>query len=195
MRRAKRSSKLFGRGFEIETKRRFIAGHRGGPCGGADHPSLARSGCAGRSGDCRGGSRRRANSCARRHLLPCRSARRHERILSAAATIIRSTSASSNMARRGWASVFAPATGRLHGGLVGIGAWVEDEKGRDANPHAAEGRSAYGGRVEIAPQSSHNRLSSRGGWRLRLCRNRFVAQILHRRGGRCRHLPARVAHQ
>ena len=27
-------------------------------------------------------------------------------------------------------AVFAPATGRLHAGLVGIGAWVEDEKGR-----------------------------------------------------------------
>ena len=71
-------------------------------------------------------------------------------------------------------TVFAPATGRLHAGLVGIGAWVEDGRGARKS---ARGRRAIGLRRSPRNRTSIKRQSTilKQRWRLRICRTWFVA--------------------
>ena len=71
--------------------------------------------------------------------------------------------------------VFAPATGRLHGGLVGDGAWLEEGSGRRPIRRAPGAASRDRGRVEVALQPGDRRLSRAGRRPVRLCRGRLVA--------------------
>ena len=79
--------------------------------------------------------------------------------------------------------VFAPATGRLHGGCLGSGAWLDEGQGRLRDLDARAGRGANRGRVEVSSQPGDDRLSRSCGGQMRLCIGRLIAQILHRRRG------------
>ena len=88
--------------------------------------------------------------------------------------------------------VFAPATGRLHGGVVGEGAWVDEGEGRRAIRTSAteEPRSPRSPPNPISPRRPIDYLEAAVG----VCgyvSGRLEPQILHRRGRRGRHLSAR----
>ena len=170
-RRARRSSTIVRRGFEVETKQRSLAGHRSRPRGRADHPRRAGARCARRSGDRRGGGRRRPNPGARRHLFPGRSARRDQGIRPRRRRLHGQHRADRATACRSSGVVFAPATGRLHGGLVGEGAWLEDGE----RPHArSDARAAASELTAVASKSHFNQATvdylARRRSALRLCR-------------------------
>src|SRR6185312_14316465 len=63
------------------------------------------------------------------------------------------------------------------------------------NQDPAQMRKTDRGRIEVAPQSGDRGLPSTGGRRVRVCRDRVVAQILPRRRGAGRHLPAGIPDQ
>ena len=80
-------------------------------------------------------------------------------------------------------------------GSSGEGAWLEEGGERRAIALPAAGRRTGRGRVQVAFHPADRRLSRRGDRRVRLCLGRLVAEILHRRRGPGRHLPAPVADQ
>jgi 3'(2'), 5'-bisphosphate nucleotidase len=78
-------------------------------------------------------------------------------------------------------AVFAPATERLHAGVVGEGAWLEDLSNRIPISTRKPGSEL----VAVASKShfkpADRRLSLRGREELRLRRHRLLAEVLHRR--------------
>ena len=164
-RRARRSSTIVRRGFEVEAKQRFLAGHRSRPRGRADHPRGAGARRAGRAGHRRRGSRGRAHPGARRHLFPGRSARRHQGIRPRRRRLYGQHRPDRATARRRWASSSRRRPGGCTAAASATGAWLDEGGGRHADPHARARRAADRGRLQVAPQPGDHRLSRSSGRR------------------------------